>query len=46
MTSLVLAGATAVANEAGARIEHVFRGVTDVLNAASAGRLIPPPAGF
>ena len=46
MISLALAGATALANEAGARIEYVFRGVTGVLNAAAAGRLVPPLSGF
>jgi Flp pilus assembly pilin Flp len=42
--SLAIAGAIGVANEAGARIEFLFRGITDVLDAATAGRLaVPPP---
>ncbi|MGQ0677881.1 MAG: Flp family type IVb pilin [Rhodospirillales bacterium] len=41
--SLAIAGAIGVANEVGARMDFLFRGVTDVLNAAAAGRLIPPP---
>jgi Flp pilus assembly pilin Flp len=43
MISLAFAGAIGVANEVGARIEFIFRGVADVINAATAGRPIPPP---
>jgi Flp pilus assembly pilin Flp len=41
--SLAIAGAVGVANEAGERIEFLFRGITDVLDAAAAGRLVIPP---
>ncbi len=36
--SLAVAGAIGVANEVGARVEFLYRGVTDVMNAAIAGR--------
>lgn len=41
--SLAIAGAIGTANEVGARMEFIFRGVTDVMSAATAGRAIPPP---
>lgn len=41
--SLAIAGAIGVANEVGSRIDFLFRGVSDVIEAATAGRSIPPP---
>ena len=41
--SLATAGAIGVANEVGARMDFLIRGVADVIDAATAGRVIPPP---